>query len=351
MNHSHNKAGWLACIVSMAFLISTQSAIADKPYANLFSSDFSDEYSRRQLISYLINNRQLAYCEDNEDDPNSILIHKIRSQSKLRKQVADAIFIELHCVKRQHDNIHLPVILGRLHEPDYLTALLETLKYSDCCYGPSLIQSLAACASVEYAPILIKTLGKESDGSRGCVQAALLKMTGCLPNQNKTKEDWIAWWNKTFPKKQLEPPSDKYRQLLSDDRIVMIENLRTVMWAIRKYGENPINRFQSGAPTYPNSLDDLIGFEYTSGKKITEEHIDSVRYRKPPNKQASLIPYDFHFLADDSLEISHGFIAVLHGEGRIDLVTADDNADKLELVRLFWPDKWKTPPNVVSHSN
>jgi len=176
-------------------------------------------------------------------------------------------------------------------------------------------------------------------------------MTGCQPDQNKTKEDWIAWWKKTFPEKQLEPPSDTYRQLLSDDRIVMIQNLRTVMWAIYKYGKNPINRYQSGPPTYPNSLDELIGFEYTSGKKITEDHIDSVKYRKPPKKQASLIPYDFHFLADDSLEISHGFIAVLHGEGKIDLVKAEDNTDKLELVRLFWPDKWNTSSNVVSRSN
>ncbi len=348
MNHSHNKAWLLVFIVIMALLISNKSAIANKTYDNIFSSDFSDEYSRQQLISYLINNRQLVYCEDNEDDPNSILIRKIRSQLKLRKHVADAIFIELHCVKRQHDNSHLPVILGRLHEPDYLTALLETLRYSDCCYGPSLIHSLTACASVEYAPILIKTLGKEGDGSRGCVQAALLKMTGCQPDQNKTKEDWIAWWKKTFPEKQLEPPSDKYRQLLSDDRIVMIQNIRTVMWAIYKYGENPINRYQSGPQTYPNSLDELIGFEYTPGKKITEEHIDSVRYRKPPKKQASLLPYDFYFLADDSLEKSHGFIAVLHGEGRIDLVKHEDSDQKVDIIRLFWPNKWKQAQNIVS---
>jgi hypothetical protein len=91
-----------------------------------------------------------------------------------------------------------------------------------------------------------------------------------------------------------------------------------------------------------------IGFEYTSGKKITEEHIDSVRYRKPLKKQASLIPYDFYFLADDSLEKSHGFIAVLHGEGRIDLVKPEDSDQKIEIVRLFWPNKWKGVPNIVS---
>ena len=171
---------------------------------------------------------------------------------------------------------------------------------------------------------------------------------GILRNsQNKTKEDWIKWWKRTNPNKKLEPPSKKYRELLLDDRYVMIENLRNVIWAIRVYGRNPINPYQSGPPTYPNNLNELIGFEYTSGKTITKEHINSVRYRKPPEKQKSLLPYNFYFLADDSLEKSHGFIAILHGEGTIDLVKASDSGEKIKLVREFWPGKWKEPLNLV----
>ena len=346
MNISFCKAKLLVSIIALP--ISTVITLGRESHNVIFSGNFSNEHSQQQLISYLINNREFAYSVNNNNNPNSILINKIRSQPNLQKQVADAIFLELHCVKRQHDNSHLPVILGKLHEADYLTALLETLRYSDCCYGPSLIQSLTACASIDYAPILIKTIDKESEGSRGCVQAALLKMTGCSPNQNKTKDDWIAWWRKTYPDKKLEPPTNKYRQLLSDIRIVMIQNLRTVMSAIYKYGENPINRYQLGPPTYPKSLDELIGFEYAPGKKIIEEHIYSVRYRKPPKKQASLLPYDFYFLADDSLEKSHGFIAVLHGEGRIYLIKPEDSDQKVGLVRLFWPNKWKQTANIVN---
>jgi len=339
-----SNAWLLTCI----FIIASSVYVAAGNIEDLRS--FSDEQSRRQLISYLISNRQLAYTESHKNDPNTVLINKIRSQPELCKHVADAIFVELHCVKIRHDNSHLPFLLGKLSMPDHLTALILTTEYFDCCYGPSLVQGLAACAPVDYAPVLIQSFEKESDGSSGCVQAGLIKMTGYPPNQNKSREDWVAWWKKTYPEKTLDPPSDKYHHLLSDARIVLIENLRTVMRAIHKHGENPINRYQLGPPTYPNSLDELIGFEYTSGKKITQEHIDSVKYRKPPKEQARLIPYDFHFLADDSLEESHGFIAVLHGEGRINLVKPDDSAQKVDTVRLFWPNKWKKKTSIVTYN-
>jgi hypothetical protein len=227
--------------------------------------------------------------------------------------------------------------------PDHLTALLEALVFSDCCYGPSLIQGLVACASVDYAPILIKTFDKEGEGSRGCVQAALIKMTGCPPGQNKTKEDWIAWWRKTYPNKELVPPSYKYRPLLSDDRIVLIQKLRSIMSAIYKYGENKTDPYQSGPPSFPANLTELIGREYIQGKTITEKHIQSVKYRKPPKDVWP--PYNFLILADDSLEKTHGMIAVLHGEGRIHLVKSDDREEKLKMVRQFWPEKWKEPLN------
>ena len=200
-----------------------------------------------------------------------------------------------------------------------------------------------ACASVDYAPILIKTFDKESESSSGCVQAALTKMTGC--SQNKTKEDWTAWWRKTYPNKELGAPSHKYRQLLADDRIALIQRLRNIMSAIYKYGENKTGPYQSGAPSFPTNLSELIGREYTPGKSITEKHIYSVKYRKPPKDVWP--PYNFLILADDSLEKTHGLIAILHGEGRIHLVKPDNSEEKLEMIRMFWPEKWKKPTQAV----
>jgi len=374
MNRSLNRAWLLVCIPGIALPLSTMVAMARKlndtqstdklaniekhishsalnvnSIDNIFLRNFSDDFSRQQLISYLISERQLENLEDNGRDPYSILIQEIRSQPKLRKQVADAIFIELHCVKIQHDNSHLPVLLGKLKMPDHLTALLAVSGSFDCCYGPSLVRSLAACASIDYTPIVIKSFDKETEVSLGCVQAALLKMTGCPSNQNKTKEDWITWWRKTYPNKELEPPSDKYRHLLADDRIVLIQKLRNIMSAMHKYGENKIGPCQYGPPSFPQGLNELVGREYTLGKKITEQHIQSVKYRKPSKDVWP--PFNSLFLADDSLEQSHGLIAIVHGEGRIYLVKPDDSGAKLEMVRMFWPDKWKEPPNVVGRSN
>jgi hypothetical protein len=299
------------------------------------------DYTPEELIPYVLGEKQLYGPESNERDSwdlaCSLFIRKTRTQPELRKQLADDIFIELHCVKNQHDNSHLPELLGRLEMHDHLTALLEVLPYSDCCYGPSLIQGLVACASIDYAPILIKTFDKEGDGSRGCVQAALTKMTGCLHDQNKTKDDWIAWWTKTYPNKQLEVPSNKHRQLRADDRILMIQNLRNIMSAIRQYGENKIGPYQSGPPSFPSDLNELVGREYTPGRKIIKKHIQSVKYRKPPKNVFP--PYCFLFLADNSLEESHGLIAVLHGEGRIHLAKSGDSDEKLNMVRMFWPEK------------
>lgn len=369
-----NDKAWLTvCMLVMIFPLLNMIAIADKPNDVQQTEMFSvkekqvlhtavkmksidgtpsdpvfKEHSPQELVPFILGKNQFEGLENEGKDGWNLacswFIWKTRSQPRLREQVADAIFIELHCVKRQHDNSHLPVLLGTLEMPDHLTALLEALVVSDCCFGPSLIQGLVACASVDYAPILIKTFDKEGEGSRGCVQAALTKMTGCPPDQNKTKEDWIAWWRKTYPNKELEPPSNKYLQLLADDRIVLIKKLRNIMRAIYQYGENRIGPNQLGPPSFPADLTELIGREYMSGKRITRKYIQSIKYRKPPKDIWP--PYNFLILADDSLEKTHSMIAVLHGEGRIHLVKPDDSEEKLKMVRKFWPEKWKGLPKV-----
>ncbi|MHC4207300.1 MAG: hypothetical protein ACYSTT_21810 [Planctomycetota bacterium] len=325
------------------------AAVKMKSIDSMPSDPVFKDHSPQELITYILGKKQLEGLKNEGkevwDLACSWFMWKTQSQLRLREQLADAIFIELHCVKRQHDNSHLSVLLGMLEMPDHLTALLEVLDVSDCCYGPSLIQGLVACSSVDYAPILIKTFDKEGEGSRGCVQASLIKMTGCPPEQNKTKEDWIAWWRKAYPNKDLGPPSYKYRQLLEDDRIVLIQNLRNIMSAIYKYGENKIDTYQLGSPSFPANLSELIGREYTPGKRITEKHIQSVKYRKAPKDVCP--PYDFLILADDSLEKTHGLIAVLHGEGRIHLVKPDTSEEKSEMIRMFWPEKWNNPTQVV----
>ena len=327
----------------------SHSAVKKKSIDSIPSNPVFKDLSPQELIPYILDKKQL---EDLYNEGKGLwslacswFIWKTRSQPELREQLADAIFIELHCVKIQHDNSHLPELLGALEMPDHLTALLKALVYSDCCYGPSLIEGLVACAPIDYAPVLIETFDKEGESSRGCVQAALTKMTGCPLGQNKTKEDWIAWWRKTFPNKELEPPSHKYRQLLADDRIVLIQKLRNTMSAIYKYGENKIGPYQSGLPSFPSDLTELIGREYTPGKIITEKHIQSIKYRKPPKD--AWPPYNFLILADDSLDNTHGMVAVLHGEGRIHLVKSDDSEEQLEMVRKFWPEKWKEPTKVA----
>jgi len=358
-----HKVWLVACVLVTMFPLSTMIAIAGKSEdrlqveTTLIDSMPPDpvfkDYSPEELIPYILGTKQLE-DHDNKDIDDwdlacSWFIWKTQSNPKIRTQLADDIFIEMHCVKIQHDNSHLSELLGRLGMPDHLTALLETADKFDCCYGPSLVRNLAMCSSIDYAPIVIRSFDKESDGSLGCVQAALLKITGCPSDYNKTKADWITWWRKTYPNKELEPPSDKYRQLLADDRIVLIQKLRNIMSAMHKYGENKIGLYQYGPPSFPLGLNELVGREYTLGKKITEKHIQSVKYRKPSKDVWP--PYNSLFLADDSLEKSHGLIAILHGEGRIHLVKPDDSGDKLKMVRMFWPNKWKESPNMVSHNN
>ena len=117
------------------------------------------------------------------------------------------------------------------------------------------------------------------------------------------------------------------------------------MSTIYKHGENKIGPYQSGPPSFPTNLSELIGREYTPGKSITKKHIYPVKYRKPPKDVWP--PYNFLILADNSLEKTQGIIAILHGEGRIHLVKSDDSEEELEMVRKFWPEKWKKSPKVV----
>jgi len=252
-------------------------------------------------------------------------IWKTRSRPKLREQLADAVFLKLYCVKSRHDNNYLAEFLGFLEMPDHLTALLEDTKIGDCCYGPALVQGLSTCGSIEYAPVLIRAFDKDS---QGCIHPALMKITGVQSGVDKTKEAWTAWWKERYPGKKIEPPSNKYRQLLADDRIQMLHKLRQLLAAMRKYKRVTEDK-QSDYPNFPlflpTRLEELVGREYSPGKQITQKHLNSVHYLLPA-KDTDFTYYDQPLMYDDSLRKSHDLIAVVYGEGRIDLIKPDELA-------------------------